>query len=321
MVPIAAGDSAVTDAPIRVPTHRYDAAMSSNSLDPDSVEGASPMTFLVHDPSTFAIAAADGFAAVHSDTVQRVNGGVVCRTRSHKDRVALVIGGGSGHYPAFAGLVGPGLAHGAVLGNIFASPSSHQVENVARIAEQGRGVLFDYGNYAGDVLQFDAAALRLDQAGIPVRTVVVTDDIYSAPVEEKERRRGIAGDLVVFKVAGAAAARGDDLNKVYEMASRANEATRSMGVAFSGCTLPGSDEPLFKVPKGRMAVGLGIHGEPGLDEVAVPTAEGLAELFVSKLLEEVPGGGKSPRASSRRHHQRIRRVQVRRDVRRLRRSQ
>ena len=248
------------------------------------------MTFLVHDPSTFAIAAADGFAAVHSDTVQRVNGGVVCRTRSHKDRVALVIGGGSGHYPAFAGLVGPGLAHGAVLGNIFASPSSHQVENVARIAEQGRGVLLSYGNYAGDVLQFDAAALRLDQAGIPVRTVVVTDDIYSAPVEEKERRRGIAGDLVVFKVAGAAAARGDDLNKVYEMASRANEATRSMGVAFSGCTLPGSDEPLFKVPKGRMAVGLGIHGEPGLDEVAVPTAEGLAELFVSKLLEEVPGG-------------------------------
>lgn len=249
------------------------------------------MTFLVHDPSRFALAAAAGFAEVHSELVQQVPGGVVRATRSQEDQVAVVIGGGSGHYPAFAGLVGPGLAHGAVLGNIFASPSAHQVESVSRFAEQGRGVLLSYGNYAGDRLQFDAAATRLEEAGIPVRTVRVTDDIYSAPVEEKERRRGIAGDLVVFKVAGAAAARGDSLDEVYELAARANEATRTLGVAFSGCKLPGSDKPLFEVPEGRMAIGLGIHGEPGLEEVNAPTAEGLAELFVSKLLEEVPGGG------------------------------
>ena len=249
------------------------------------------MTFLKHDPSTFATAAASGFADVHAELVHVVDGGVVRATRSSQDEVALVIGGGSGHYPAFAGLVGPGLAHGAVLGNIFASPSAHQVEKVSRMVHQGRGVLLSYGNYAGDVLQFDAAAERLSADGIRVKSVRVTDDISSAPLEEKNRRRGIAGDLVVFKVAGAAAARGDDLDTVFEIASRANDHTRSLGVAFTGCTLPGADEPLFTVPAGRMAVGLGIHGEPGLDEVEVPTPAGLAEMLVSRLLSEVPGGG------------------------------
>ena len=249
------------------------------------------MTFLVHDPSTFAASAGAGFALVHADVVHTVAGGVVCTTRGADDQVAVVIGGGSGHYPAFAGLVGPGLAHGAVLGNIFASPSSLQVESVAKVAEQGRGVLLCYGNYAGDVLQFDGGAARLEAAGIPVRTVRVTDDMYSAPVAEKQKRRGIAGDLAVIKVAGAAAAAGYDLEAVYGLALRANEFTRTLGVAFTGCQLPGSDGPLFEVPKGRMAVGLGIHGESGLAEVDVPTPEGLAELFVSTLLGEIPGGG------------------------------
>lgn len=247
------------------------------------------MTFLKHDPSTFAAAAAAGFADVHAQLVHSVDGGVVRATRASKDQVALVIGGGSGHYPAFAGLVGPGLAHGAVLGNIFASPSAHQVENVSRIADQGRGVLLSYGNYVGDVLQFEAAAERLIADGIPVKSVRVTDDISSAPPEEKDHRRGIAGDLVVFKVAGAAAARGDDLDRVFEVASQANDNTRSLGVAFTGCTLPGADEPLFTVPAGRMGVGLGIHGEPGLDETDVPTPAGLAKMLVSRLLSEVPG--------------------------------
>ncbi|QGF23521.1 dihydroxyacetone kinase family protein [Raineyella fluvialis] len=249
------------------------------------------MAFLDHDPETFAAAATAGFVAAHGDLVRQVPGGVVRTTRSEADEVALVIGGGSGHFPAFGGLVGPGLAHGAVLGNIFASPSAHQVADVARIAEQGRGVLLSYGNYAGDVLQFNAAADRLRQSGIPVRSVAVTDDIYSAPAEEAHKRRGIAGDLVVFKVAGAAAAAGDDLDAVARVAEAANAATRSLGVAFSGCTLPGADQPLFRVPQGRMAVGLGIHGEPGIDEVDVPTARGLAELLVDRLLGEVPGGG------------------------------
>ncbi|WP_297747625.1 dihydroxyacetone kinase family protein [uncultured Tessaracoccus sp.] len=244
------------------------------------------MTFLKHDSSTFAADAARGFVRAHSDAVQSVFGGVVRTTRSAEDEVALVIGGGSGHYPAFAGLVGPGLAHGAVLGNIFASPSARQVESVARTVEQGRGVLLSYGNYAGDKLQFDEASAALEATGIEVRTVRVTDDISSAPESEIDKRRGIAGDLVVFKVAGAAAAAGKDLDEVHRLAALANDRTRSVGVAFTGCVLPGSDEPLFSVPRGRMAVGMGIHGEAGLDEVDVPTPAELAELFVTKLLAE-----------------------------------
>lgn len=248
------------------------------------------MTFLRHDPSTFAAQAAASFAAVHRDLVRPVEGGVARATREEADQVAVVIGGGSGHYPAFAGLVGPGLAHGAVLGNIFASPSAGQVEAVARATEQGCGVLLSYGNYAGDTLQFDAASARLEAAGVPVRTVRVTDDVSSAPPEHAERRRGLAGDLVVFKVAGAAAARGDDLEAVYQLAARANARTRTLGVAFTGCTLPGADAPLFTVPAGRMGVGLGIHGEPGLEETDVPDAAGLAALLTGRLLAEAPGG-------------------------------
>lgn len=244
------------------------------------------MTFLRHDSSTFAADAARGFVLAHCDAVQSVFGGVARTTRSAEAEVALVIGGGSGHYPAFAGLVGPGLAHGAVLGNIFASPSARQVESVARTVEQGRGVLLSYGNYAGDKLQFDEASAALEATGIEVRTVRVTDDISSAPESEIDKRRGIAGDLVVFKVAGAAAAAGKDLDEVHRLAALANDRTRSVGVAFTGCVLPGSDEPLFSVPHGRMAVGMGIHGEAGLDEVDVPTPAELAELFVTKLLAE-----------------------------------
>ena len=248
------------------------------------------MTRLFNAPDDFAAESAAGFVAASARWVRPVTGGVVRSTRGVEPTVAVVIGGGSGHYPAFAGLVGPGLAHGAVMGNLFASPSAHQVHSVATAAHEGRGVLLSYGNYAGDVLHFTQAQERMREAGIDCRTVTVTDDISSAPSSERDRRRGIAGDLVVFKVAGAAAEEGLDLDDVERLAVHANERTRSLGVAFGGCTLPGADEPLFTVPEGRMAVGLGIHGEPGIDEVDVPTASGLAELFVSSLLDEVPDG-------------------------------
>lgn len=248
------------------------------------------MTRLFNDPAAFVDEMIDGFAAAAGRWVQRVPGGVVRSTASDEPKVALVIGGGSGHYPAFGGLVGPGLAHGAAMGNLFASPSAHQVYSVAKAADQGRGVLFSYGNYAGDVLHFTQAQDRLNAEGHDVRTVLVTDDIWSAPKDRVDQRRGIAGDLAVFKVAGAAAEAGYDLDGVERVARHANARTRSFGVAFSGCTLPGADAPLFEVPEGRMAVGLGIHGEPGIDEVDIPTAEELAGLFVEKLLEELPEG-------------------------------
>jgi len=248
------------------------------------------MTRLFNDPSEFADEMIDGFVLANSGQVRRVTGGVVRNTRTPEGTVAVVIGGGSGHYPAFGGIVGQGLAHGAAMGNLFASPSAQQVHSVAKAAERGGGVLLSYGNYAGDVLHFNQAQERLNSEGIETRTVTVTDDVSSAPLAEKHKRRGIAGDLTVFKAAAAAAEAGYSLDEVVRVAELANERTRSFGVAFSGCTLPGASAPLFSVPEGRMAIGMGIHGEPGIAETDVPTADELAELFVSTLLAELPEG-------------------------------
>ncbi|WP_022886596.1 dihydroxyacetone kinase family protein [Glaciibacter superstes] len=250
------------------------------------------MTRLWNEPEDFADEMTDGFVRANARWVRRVAGGVTRSTASQSPTVSLVIGGGSGHYPAFGGLVGHGLAHGAAMGNLFASPSAHQVESVCRASDQGKGILLSYGNYAGDVLHFTEAQDTLRSEGVDCRTVLVTDDIFSAPASQKQKRRGIAGDLTVFKVAGAAASAGYDIDGVERVAILANERTRSMGVAFTGCTLPGASEPLFTVPEGRMAIGLGIHGEPGIDEVDIPSADGLAELFVERLLsqDEIPEG-------------------------------
>jgi dihydroxyacetone kinase len=245
------------------------------------------VTILDYDATTFADEALDGFAAAH-DQLRRVDGGLVRRSPLADGSVAVIVGGGSGHYPAFAGLVGPGLAAGVAYGNIFASPSAGQVCRVSRAAQRGGGVVLSFGNYAGDVLNFGQAAERLRGEGVDVRVVPVTDDIASGSRDEIAKRRGIAGDLTVFKVLGAAAEAGLDLDRVEALGRRANDRTRSFGVAFSGCTLPGATEPLFSVPEGRMSVGLGIHGEPGIDEVDLPSAPELAELLVRSLLAEAP---------------------------------
>lgn len=252
------------------------------------------MTRLYNDPSDFADEMVDGFVAANSRWVRRVHGGVVRSTKTPTGAVAIVTGGGSGHYPAFGGLVGQGLTHGAALGNLFASPSWQQIRSVAKSANSGAGVLLCYGNYAGDVLNFDKAQDRLREEGIDTRTVTVTDDISSASATDRQRRRGIAGDLVVLKAAGAASDAGYDLDGVVRVATKANDRTRSIGVAFSGCSLPGASEPLFTVPEGRMAVGMGIHGEPGIGEEAVPTANQLAVLLVKALLAELPDGIEAP---------------------------
>lgn len=246
------------------------------------------MAYLLNTARLFADEFAAGLAAAHPGRVRTVPGGIVRATETAAGSVAVITGGGTGHYPAFGGLVGAGLAHGAALGNVFASPSAQQVQSVAAAAHRGGGVLLTFGNYAGDILNFRAAAQRLGADKIDVRIVEVTDDISSAPPEEASRRRGIAGGLIVYKIAGAAADRGADLDEVERLARAANDRTRTLGVAFSGCTLPGSDHPLFTVPAGRMAVGMGIHGEPGISEMDIPTADGLAELLVSRLLAERP---------------------------------
>jgi len=250
------------------------------------------VTLLFNDPASFVDEMVEGFVAANGRWVRSVPGGVVRRHTPNEPTVAVIIGGGSGHYPAFGGLVGSGLAHGAVIGNVFASPSADQVHRVALAAQTGAGVLLSYGNYAGDVLNFDQAQGRLQAEGIPCRTVVVTDDISSASADEVQRRRGIAGDLVVFKIAGAAADEGRSLDDVARVAARANERCRSLGVAFSGCTVPGADRRLFEVPPGRMAVGMGVHGEPGIREQEMPSADQLAHLFSESLLHERPSSAR-----------------------------
>lgn len=252
---------------------------------------------LGHHPETFREDWLEGLADAYARTVRRVPGayGVVGRHAPRPGKVALVIGGGSGHYPAFAGLVGSGLADAAAVGDVFASPSAEQVYRTARAADGGAGVLLCYGNYAGDVMHFGLAARRLAAEGVATRTVLVTDDVASGPppvegqpIDPSRDRRGVAGDFFVFKVAGAAAERGDDLDAVTRIATRANALTRTFGAAFAGCTLPGAAEPLFTVNAGTTELGMGIHGEPGLRTTRHLTAAELADELVGNLLPELP---------------------------------
>lgn len=243
------------------------------------------MTTLFNNPADFADDQFEGFLDLYADRLRGVPGGAVAH-RGSEPIVAVVVGGGSGHYPAFCGLVGPGFASGAVVGNIFTSPSAAQVYSVAKAADQGRGVVLTFGNYAGDVMNFGIAAERLRREGIDTRIVLVTDDVASSSVEEQ--RRGIAGDFTVFKALGAAAAAGYDLDDVERAGQAANRATRSFGVAFSGCTMPGALEPLFDVPDGHMGIGLGIHGEPGIRDAPLTTASELAQLLVDGVLGNGP---------------------------------
>ena len=244
------------------------------------------MTKLFNDPARFTEDMLVGFLDANSAYVAGVPGGVVRAHKTAPGKVAVVIGGGSGHYPAFCGTVGPGFADGAVVGNIFTSPSAEEAASVARAAHGDAGVLLTTGNYAGDVMNFGLAVTQLRSEGIDAHYFAVTDDVASAPLGEEAKRRGIAGDFTVFKCASAAAEDGLDLAGVVRVAEAANAATRTLGVAFDGCTLPGADKPLFTVPEGHMGLGLGIHGEPGVAEEAMPTAADLAKTLVDGVLAD-----------------------------------
>ncbi len=244
------------------------------------------MTHLSNDPAVFMEEMLEGFCGLYPQYVAPVSGGVIRSTESKSGKVAVVVGGGSGHYPAFCGVVGPGFADGAVVGNIFTSPSAQDAFNVGKAADNGGGILFITGNYAGDVLNFNQAQSDLIAQGHQVKNFYVTDDVASASVVEITKRRGIAGDFTVFKIASAAAEEGLNLSAVEKLAIHANDFTRTLGVAFDGCTLPGAPSPLFQVPDGKMGLGLGIHGEPGVSEDDMPTAHELAEILVAGALKE-----------------------------------
>ncbi len=244
------------------------------------------MTKLFNDPARFTEDMLSGFLDANTRYAAGVPGGVVRARKTRAGKVAVVIGGGSGHYPAFCGTVGTGFADGAVVGNIFTSPSAEEAASVARAAHGDSGVLLTTGNYAGDVMNFGLAVTQLRSEGIDAHYFAVTDDIASAPKGEEAKRRGIAGDFTVFKCASAAAEDGLDLAGVVRVAEAANAATRTLGVAFDGCTMPGADHPLFTVPEGKMGVGLGIHGEPGIADEPLPSAADLARTLVDGVLAD-----------------------------------
>jgi len=246
------------------------------------------MTKLFNDPAQFTEDMLVGFLDANARYVVGVPGGVVRAHETRPGKVAVVIGGGSGHYPAFCGTVGTGFADGAVVGNIFTSPSAEEAASVARAAHGDAGVLLTTGNYAGDVMNFGLAVTQLRSEGIEAEYFAVTDDVASAERGEETKRRGIAGDFTVFKCASAAAEEGLDLAGVVRVAEAANAATRTLGVAFDGCTMPGADHPLFTVPEGHMGLGLGIHGEPGVADHPMPSARDLAATLVDGVLEDNP---------------------------------
>ncbi|KZM51854.1 dihydroxyacetone kinase subunit DhaK [Labrenzia sp. OB1] len=234
-----------------------------------------------------------GIMAAHGSHLWRPENApraVIARDGPRKGKVGLIIGGGSGHEPTFLGFVGKGLADAAAIGNVFASPPPQPVVDAAMAVDGGEGVLFMYGNYAGDVMNFDMAAEMLELEDIEARTVLTTDDIASAPREARATRRGVAGNVFIFKAAGAAADKGLSLDEVERVARHANDRTYTMGVALSACSLPHTRRPNFQLAAGEMEIGMGIHGEPGVRRGPLQSADAVADEIMDAILAEMAAG-------------------------------
>ena len=244
------------------------------------------MKKMINDPKSVVAETLEGFAAAFPEDIVRIPGVHGVRVRETHDKVAFVIGGGSGHEPMFAMFVGENLADAAACGNIFASPDPNTIVQTALAAECGKGVLFAYGNYAGDNLNFDMAAEMLEEMGVPSRTVRIWDDVASAPRERITDRRGIAGDVFVLKIGGAATAAGLPLEEAYRVTAKARDNTFSIGVALSGATIPGEEKASFSLPEGEMEFGMGVHGEKGVRRVPLQPADTIVEELLGMLLEE-----------------------------------
>jgi dihydroxyacetone kinase-like protein len=203
-------------------------------------------------------------------------------------KVAIITGGGSGHLPLFLGYTGKGLLDGTAVGDVFSSPSSNEIFKLTKAVHGGRGVLYLYGNYGGDIMNFDMAADMAEEEGIETTTAIGTDDVASAPPEEKEKRRGIAGILYAYKIAGAKAASGASLQEVKDWTERAIENTRTMGVALSPCTIPAAGVPTFTIGDDEMEIGMGIHGEKGVERGKLKTADEIAEIMTTRVIEDLP---------------------------------
>ncbi|MEI4487428.1 dihydroxyacetone kinase subunit DhaL [Frigidibacter sp. MR17.14] len=245
---------------------------------------------LINAPEDIIPEFIEGFLGAYPDiltTAGATGRAIVAKDGPRDGKVGIVIGGGSGHEPAFAGYVGRGLADAAAVGNVFASPSPEHIAEAGRAVDGGAGVVLLYGNYTGDVLNFTMALEALEAEGTPTRQVAVADDVASAPLARKGERRGIAGDFFVFKIAGAAADTGERLDRVVELAQHANAMCRSMGVALGACSLPQTGTPNFELGADEMEIGMGIHGEPGIRREKLAPADAVTDALMAPILEEL----------------------------------
>ncbi|WP_101946963.1 dihydroxyacetone kinase subunit DhaK [Mycobacterium sp. 3519A] len=248
------------------------------------------MKKILNQPEHFVDEMVEGILLAHPDKVKTPGDDrrIMVRADAPVDgKVGIVTGGGSGHLPLFKGYVGKGLCDGVAIGNVFSSPSSQQCFEATAAVNGGAGVLYLYGNYGGDVFNFDLAADLAELEDIPTRTVLGRDDVASQPKERKADRRGVAGIFFAYKAAGAAADRGDDLDGVAAVAEDVVEHTATMGIGLSPTILPTTGAPSFELPDGEMEIGIGIHGEPGIHRGELDTADAIADRIVTALVDDL----------------------------------
>jgi dihydroxyacetone kinase-like protein len=247
------------------------------------------MKKLMNDPNHIVDEMIEGYVAAYPQYITKLatSKRAIVRTKLQQGKVGVVIGGGAGHEPGFMGYVGQGYADGVAVGNIFASPSPDPIVEVTKAVEQGAGVLYIYGNYAGDGMNFDMSMELAAMDNIRTATVRITDDVASAPIEQIEKRRGIAGFVLLFKVAGAASELGYSLDELVTLCTKANAHTRTMGVALSPCSLPQTGKQAFELAEDEMEIGLGIHGEPGMERGKLATADEVTTRLMEYLTNDL----------------------------------
>lgn len=252
------------------------------------------MKKIINDPKNFVPEMLEGIYAAHPNEVACVNDDLHClvNARKHPGKVGIATGGGSGHLPLFLGFVGDGMLDGCSIGDVFQSPSAEQMFEVTKEIDQGAGVLYIYGNYGGDILNFDMAAEMADfEADIRVESVVAGDDVASGePLSEgkKNTRRGVAGIFFVYKCAGAAAAKLKSLDEVKAVAEKVCANVRTMGVALSPCIVPRVGRPSFELAEDELEIGMGIHGEPGTRRGKMISADEIVSEMMESVLKDLP---------------------------------
>jgi dihydroxyacetone kinase-like protein len=246
---------------------------------------------IVNDPKSVVSELLEGLVDAYHGKVKKLEGiNALVKTHLPEGKVGLLIGGGSGHEPLFSGFIGKNMSDGVACGNIFAAPSPDVILEAARSLNQSNGVLYLYGNYSGDNLNFDMAAELATEEDIQTKTVRVWDDVASAPFERMEDRRGIAGDLLVIKIAGGVSATVKDLEEVFRVTTKARDNTRSMGVAVSAGSIPETGEPTFDLAEDEIEIGMGLHGERGVSREKMLPADRLAEKMMDGLISDLPFG-------------------------------